>query len=162
MGWDGNIQVGFMPKQYSDDDGRGPQVCDLSRGVHLCRARHLPGHHQHLHVPPQVCWCCQVNLKSNNNKKAGTSKDRERKVNESVLKTRCCFRQNVVDQSTIQTCHLTGAIIVKSKSRISRPTDLQRIFVICLHNISLSVTHYVTCSQKLHFESKCSTILTDI
>ena len=43
-----------MPKQHSDDDRRGPQVLDLPRGVHLRCARHLPGHHQHLHVPPQV------------------------------------------------------------------------------------------------------------
>lgn len=39
---------------FPDDDWRGPQVLDLPRGVHLRSPRHLPGHHQHLHVPPQV------------------------------------------------------------------------------------------------------------
>ena len=48
------LAISVHAKTSSDDDRRRPQVLDLPRGVHLRRARHLPGHHQHLYVPPQV------------------------------------------------------------------------------------------------------------
>ena len=96
----------------------------------------------------------QQQQKSRDLKRSGEKSQRISFEDKMLFSPKCCWSKYDSD--------LTGAIIVKSISRISRPTNLRRIFVICLHNISLSVTHYVTCSQKLHFESKCSTILTDI
>ena len=96
----------------------------------------------------------QQQQKSRDLKRSGEKSQQISFEDKMLFSPKCCWYKYDSD--------LTGAIIVKSISRISRPTNLRRIFVICLHNISLSVTHYVTCSQKLHFESKCSTILTDI
>ena len=66
-------------------------------------------------------------------KKSGSQKIR-RESQRISFEGKCCFRQNVVDQSTIQSWQID-----KSISWISGPNNLQRIFVICLHNISLSI-----------------------
>ena len=82
----------------------------------------------------------QQQQKSRDLKRSGEKSQRISFEDKMLFSPKCCWSKYDSD--------LTGAIIVKSISRISRPTNLRRIFVICLHNISLSVTHYVTCSQK--------------
>ena len=82
----------------------------------------------------------QQQQKSRDLKRSGEKSQRISFEDKMLFSPKCCWYK--------YDSNLTGAIIVKSISRISRPTNLRRIFVICLHNISLSVTHYVTCSQK--------------
>ena len=77
-------------------------------------------------------------------KKTGFQKIGREKINESVLRTKCCLRQNV-DQNTIE----SGAMIVTSISIRPWPISKGSLLFVCIISLCQYLTHYVTCAPEI-------------